>query len=156
MKHWWGSLIECWPVWYQHNLTFSLRVFDCKFSLKHPWHAHNYQVESADCYIAQENESKLPPGRKRAAPRGRGRGSTQSSKRGRKSDNSSIHRMLMNDDDDDDEDIMKRLNKSQPRVCISHFPFKTFVWIDDHPCRVFSQYTSFWAEVFKLCLGVDS
>ncbi|KAJ0047190.1 hypothetical protein Pint_04423 [Pistacia integerrima] len=58
-------------------------------------------------------------GRKRAAPRGRGKGAT-TSKRGRKSDNSSIHRMLMSkdddDDDDDDEDIAKRLNKSQPRV----------------------------------------
>ncbi|MED6136860.1 meiotic recombination [Stylosanthes scabra] len=65
-----------------------------------------------------ENEPNLP-GRKRAAPRGRGRGSTQSSKRGRKSDNSTIHRMLMNnddDDDDDDDDARKRINKSQPRV----------------------------------------
>lgn len=89
---------------------------------------NNYQVESAACYIAQENESKIPPGWKRAVPRGRGRGSTQSSKRGRKLENSSIHRMLMNeDDDDDDEDIIKRLNKSQPRVCIFHFPFKTFI-----------------------------
>ncbi|KAF1866955.1 hypothetical protein Lal_00018341 [Lupinus albus] len=64
-----------------------------------------------------ENESKLP-GRKRAASKGRGRGSTHASKRGRKSENSSIHRMLMNNDDDDDDDddnVRKRLNKPQPR-----------------------------------------
>ncbi|XP_073100458.1 double-strand break repair protein MRE11 isoform X2 [Elaeis guineensis] len=56
-------------------------------------------------------------GRKRAAPRGRGRGSTSSAKRGRKSDVSSIHSMLMNrDDDDDDDDMPNRLKKAQPRV----------------------------------------
>ncbi|KAI5412038.1 meiotic recombination [Lathyrus oleraceus] len=68
---------------------------------------------------SSDNESNLPT-RKRAAPKGRGRGATQSSKRGRKSDNSSIHRMLMNNDDDDDDDddnVQKRLNPSQPRVC---------------------------------------
>lgn len=60
-------------------------------------------------------------GRKRAAPRGRGRGST-TSKRGRKSDNasSSIHKMLASkddeDDDDDDDDMPRRVNKSQTRV----------------------------------------
>ena len=58
-------------------------------------------------------------GRKRAAARGRGRGATPS-KRGRKSENSALQRMLMNkdddDDDDDDDDVTKRLNKSQPRV----------------------------------------
>lgn len=67
---------------------------------------------------SSDNESNLPA-RKRAAPRGRGRGATQSSKRGRKSENSSIHRMLMNNDDDDDDDDdnpQKRLNTSQPRV----------------------------------------
>lgn len=67
----------------------------------------------------KENDASLQgKGRKRAAPRGRGRGSTQSSKRGRKSDNSTIHRMLgkKDDDDDDDDDVAKRLNKSQPRV----------------------------------------
>ncbi|XP_059441573.1 double-strand break repair protein MRE11 isoform X3 [Corylus avellana] len=67
---------------------------------------------------SSENDGSLQgKGRKRAAPRGRGRGSTQSSKRGRKSDNSTINRMLGNkDDDDDDDDVAKRLNKSQPRV----------------------------------------
>lgn len=70
--------------------------------------------------VAKENERELP-GQKRAASKGRGRGSNQASKRGRKSDNSSIHRMLMNNDDDDDDDddnVRKRLNKSQPRVCV--------------------------------------
>lgn len=68
----------------------------------------------------KENEGDLP-GRKRAASKGRARGeSNQVSKRGRKSDNSSIHKMFMNkeDDDDDDEDnVRKKLNKL-PRVCI--------------------------------------
>ena len=69
-------------------------------------------------FFSQENDASLQgKGRKRAAPRGRGRGSTQSSKRGRKSDNTTIQRMLMSkDDDDDDDDAVKRLNKSQPRV----------------------------------------
>ncbi|XWS27950.1 hypothetical protein CRYUN_Cryun25bG0024300 [Craigia yunnanensis] len=40
------------------------------------------------------DEIVLGKGRKRAAPRGRGRGST--SKRGRKSDNSSVHKVFMN------------------------------------------------------------
>ncbi|KAA3453005.1 double-strand break repair protein MRE11-like isoform X1 [Gossypium australe] len=57
-------------------------------------------------------------GRKRAAPRGRGRGTT--SKRGKKSDNSSVHSVFMNklddDDDDDAEEIARRFNKPQPRV----------------------------------------
>ncbi|XP_020534515.1 double-strand break repair protein MRE11 isoform X2 [Jatropha curcas] len=57
-------------------------------------------------------------GRKRGASRGRGKAAAPS-KRGRKSDNSTIQRMLMgkdDDDDDDDDDVAKRLNKSQPRV----------------------------------------
>lgn len=50
----------------------------------------------------------------------RGRGSTSSSKRGRKSDISSIHNMFMNkDDDDDDDDIPTRLKRIQPRVYFS-------------------------------------
>ncbi|XP_048441816.1 double-strand break repair protein MRE11-like isoform X2 [Pyrus x bretschneideri] len=69
---------------------------------------------------SSENDEILPPskGRKRAAPRGRGRGSTQPSKRGKKSDSSAVNRMFMNkdDDDDDDEDVTKRLNKHLPRV----------------------------------------
>ncbi|GLT74748.1 hypothetical protein SLA2020_465260 [Shorea laevis] len=57
---------------------------------------------------------------KRAAPSGRGRGST--SKRGKKSESSSFRGMLMNkdDDDDDEDDIPKRFNKSQPRVTKSY------------------------------------
>lgn len=57
-------------------------------------------------------------GRKRAAPRGRGRGTGASSKRGRKTDNSSIHKLLLsnNDNDDDEDDVGKRPNKSQTRV----------------------------------------
>uniref|UniRef100_A0A5B7B710 Double-strand break repair protein n=1 Tax=Davidia involucrata TaxID=16924 RepID=A0A5B7B710_DAVIN len=73
---------------------------------------------------SDNDESLQAKGRKRAAPRGRGRGSTLSSKRGRKSDNSSssIQKMLMNkdeeddDDDGDNNDMAKRINKSQPRV----------------------------------------
>ncbi|XP_062170234.1 double-strand break repair protein MRE11 [Alnus glutinosa] len=79
--------------------------------------AGTYGIDEVD--DSSENDASLQgKGRKRAAPRGRGRGSTQSSKRGRKSDNSTIHRMLgkKDDDDDDDDDVAKRLNKSQPRV----------------------------------------
>ncbi|CAN6560856.1 unnamed protein product [Malus baccata var. baccata] len=69
---------------------------------------------------SSENDEILPPsrGRKRAAPRGRGRGSTQPSKRGKKSDSSAVNRMFMNkdDDDDDDDDVTKRLNKPLPQV----------------------------------------
>ncbi|KAM1808030.1 hypothetical protein ACFX11_030962 [Malus domestica] len=67
---------------------------------------------------SSENDEILPPsrGRKRAAPRGRGRGSTQPSKRGKKSDSSAVNRMFMNNDDDDDDDVTKRLNKPLPQV----------------------------------------
>ncbi|KAM1256561.1 hypothetical protein PS2_030466 [Malus domestica] len=68
---------------------------------------------------SSENDEILPPsrGRKRAAPRGRGRGSTQPSKRGKKSDSSAVNRMFMNkDDDDDDDDVTKRVNKPLPQV----------------------------------------
>lgn len=81
----------------------------------------------------KENDESLPSrGRKRAAPRGRGRGSTQPSKRGKKSDSSAINRMFMNkdDDDDDDEDATKRLTKPLPRVVLSFFvlfPFTCFL-----------------------------
>nr|XP_043628372.1 double-strand break repair protein MRE11 [Erigeron canadensis] len=66
---------------------------------------------------SDDNESMQGKGRKRSAPRGRGRGST-AAKRGRKSDNSSssIQQMMMRNDDDDDDDVPKRMNKSQPRV----------------------------------------
>ncbi|KAL5548020.1 hypothetical protein UlMin_003251 [Ulmus minor] len=67
---------------------------------------------------SENDEIVLGKGRKRAAPRGRGRGSSQTSKRGRKSENSALQRMLMSkdDDDEDDEDVPKRLNKPQSRV----------------------------------------
>lgn len=81
--------------------------------------------ETEGCKINDIADSSEPEetfqekGRKRTAPRGRGRGST-SAKRGRKSDVSSIHSMLVNkdndDDDDDDDDMTKRLRKAQPRV----------------------------------------
>ncbi|RXI03668.1 hypothetical protein DVH24_004320 [Malus domestica] len=71
---------------------------------------------------SSENDEILPPsrGRKRAAPRGRGRGSTQPSKRGKKSDSSAVNRMFMNkdDDDDDDDDVTKRVNKPLPQVVL--------------------------------------
>ncbi|XP_074302214.1 double-strand break repair protein MRE11-like isoform X2 [Silene latifolia] len=57
--------------------------------------------------------------RKRAAPRGRGRGSTQLSKRGRKSETSSLQTMVLGNDDDDDDDyddMSSRLKKSQAKV----------------------------------------
>jgi double-strand break repair protein MRE11 len=81
--------------------------------------AGKYGIDEVD--DSSENDASLQgKGRKRAAPRGRGRGrgSTQSSKRGRKSDNTTTHRMLMSkdDDNDDDDDVAKRFNKSQPRV----------------------------------------
>lgn len=76
-------------------------------------------------FFLKENE-KETRGQKRAASKGRGRGSNQASKRGRMSDNSSVHRMLMNNDDDDDDDddddnVRKRMKKSQPRVCLLWF-----------------------------------
>ncbi|CAH9099414.1 unnamed protein product [Cuscuta europaea] len=60
-------------------------------------------------------------GRKRAAPKGTGRGATSAAKRGKKSANasSSLQKLLMRVDDDDEEDEEERqnkLNKSQPRV----------------------------------------
>ncbi|KAM6580324.1 hypothetical protein CsatA_004098 [Cannabis sativa] len=78
--------------------------------------AGKFDVDEID--DSSENEGVQGKGRKRAAPRGRGRGSSQSSKRGKKSEHSALHRMLMSkDDDDDDEDnVAKRFNKSQPRV----------------------------------------
>ncbi|KAK8691257.1 hypothetical protein V6N13_074774 [Hibiscus sabdariffa] len=72
--------------------------------------------------INEENdEITLGKGRKRVAPRGRSRGST--SKRGKKSDNSSIHNVFMNthdDDDDDDEEVAQIFDKRQPRVTKSY------------------------------------
>lgn len=57
--------------------------------------------------------------RKRAAPRGRGRGASSTSKRGRKSNMSSIHSMFLSkddDDDDDDDDMSNKPKKVQARV----------------------------------------
>lgn len=75
--------------------------------------------------MKENDEIGQGKGRKRAVPRGRGRGST--SKRGRKSDNSSVHKVFMNkpdDDEDDAEEIARRFNKSQPRVSdYSPFPY---------------------------------
>ncbi|GAB2284579.1 meiotic recombination [Dionaea muscipula] len=64
-----------------------------------------------------EEQSLQGKGHKRAAPRGRGRGST-TSKRGRKSVNSSLNRMFTSrdDEDDDDDDVPKRFNTSQPKA----------------------------------------
>ncbi|KAG6637416.1 double-strand break repair protein MRE11 [Carya illinoinensis] len=81
--------------------------------------AGKYGIDEVDDSL--ENDASVRgKGRKRAAPRGRGGGSKQSSKRGRKTDNSTIHKMFMSKDDDDEEDdddsMAKRLNKSQPRV----------------------------------------
>ncbi|KAG8043620.1 hypothetical protein GUJ93_ZPchr0458g22771 [Zizania palustris] len=69
----------------------------------------NKVVESSE---SEESLQKI--GRKRTAPRGRGRGST--SKRGRKGDIASIQSMLMSKDDDDDDDEDDKPKKSQPRV----------------------------------------
>ncbi|KAG6528762.1 hypothetical protein ZIOFF_010947 [Zingiber officinale] len=79
-------------------------------------HEMNEIVESSE-----PEETNKAKGRKRAAPRGRGRDSASSSKRGRKPDFSSIHNMFMNkdDDDDDEDDISNRLKRVQPRVYFS-------------------------------------
>lgn len=85
----------------------------------------NHETEKFDVKdIDGSSDDALPlqgKGRKRAASRGRGRGSTTASKRGRKSDNSSasLQRLLTSredDDDDDDDDIVKKLSTPQPRV----------------------------------------
>lgn len=54
---------------------------------------------------------------KRAAPRGRGRGASSTSKRGRKSHMSSIHSILLSkDSDEDDDDMSNRPKKAQAQV----------------------------------------
>lgn len=87
--------------------------------------------------LKENDESLQSRGRKRAAPRGRGRGSTQPSKRGKKSDNSAINRMFMNkdDEDDDDEDLTKRFNKPLPRVVLSLFYL--FTCILKNQCEIY-------------------
>ncbi|XP_020698935.1 double-strand break repair protein MRE11 isoform X2 [Dendrobium catenatum] len=56
--------------------------------------------------------------RKRGAPRGRGRGrgASSTSKRGRKSDMSSIRSMFLSKDDDDDDDMSNKPKEIQARV----------------------------------------
>lgn len=78
----------------------------------------NFHVIKFGVCFKDDDKSIQGKRRKRATPRGRGRGATPS-KRGRKADNPAIQRMLMgkdDDDDDDDDNVAKRLNKSQPRV----------------------------------------
>ncbi|XP_015086200.1 LOW QUALITY PROTEIN: double-strand break repair protein MRE11 [Solanum pennellii] len=70
---------------------------------------------------SDDDKTVQAKGRKRAAPRGRSRGSATAAKRGRKPDSSSssLQRMLMDvneDDDDDDDDITKKENKPRPRA----------------------------------------
>ncbi|XP_052185560.1 double-strand break repair protein MRE11 isoform X2 [Diospyros lotus] len=76
--------------------------------------------EAGNNGVHEDNcENHQGKGRKRAAPRGRGRSSIPASKQGRKSGNSSssVHKMLMSkDDEEDDDDMERRVNKSQPRV----------------------------------------
>ncbi|KAG0451175.1 hypothetical protein HPP92_026561 [Vanilla planifolia] len=71
----------------------------------------NEVVESSE-----PEENFRGKGRKRAAPRGRGRArGSSTSKRGRKSDLSSIHSMFLSkdyDDDDDDDNISNRTKKA--------------------------------------------
>ncbi|XP_020585050.1 double-strand break repair protein MRE11 isoform X2 [Phalaenopsis equestris] len=55
--------------------------------------------------------------RKRAAPRGRARGASSTSKRGRKLDKSSIHSLFLNKDNvDDDDDMPNKPKKVQAQV----------------------------------------
>ncbi|GAB2256532.1 hypothetical protein Droror1_Dr00022591 [Drosera rotundifolia] len=64
--------------------------------------------------ISDDEGTLLGKGCKRAAPRGRGRGST-TFKRGRKSESSSLQRLFTSKDDDDDDDIPNRMNSSPPK-----------------------------------------
>ncbi|XP_021905827.1 double-strand break repair protein MRE11 isoform X2 [Carica papaya] len=104
---------------------------------------------------SEGDENLQSRGRKRAAPRGRGRGST-SSKRGRKSDNSSsIHRKLMNKDDDEEEEEeeerARKLKKSQPRV--SDIPLcyflKRSILFPKSFNRVLGHFTGFFSSVLQ-------
>ncbi|GJN26300.1 hypothetical protein PR202_gb14222 [Eleusine coracana subsp. coracana] len=70
------------------------------------------ETEANEVVETSEPEESLPQvGRKRAAPRGRGRGSA--AKRGRKTDIASIQSMMMSKDDDSDDEPPK---KAPPRV----------------------------------------
>lgn len=78
--------------------------------------SEEYEANEVDDSL-DNDESVQSRGRKRAAPSGRGRGST--SKRGKKQESSSLQRMLMNKDDDDDDDgdeVAKRFKKPPSRV----------------------------------------
>lgn len=96
------------------------------------------QTELIWNFLLKENEENLQgKGRKRAAPTGRGRGATTSSKRGKKSGTTSIQRMLMNkdDDDDDEDDMSKRLKKPQPRVSDIHLRMIFVIFSSLFPCQ---------------------
>ncbi|MBA0660920.1 hypothetical protein Goklo_012860 [Gossypium klotzschianum] len=85
--------------------------------------SEEHEINEVESNSENENdEITKGRGRKRAAPRGRGRGTT--SKRGKKSDNSSVHSGFMNklddDDDDDAEEIARRFNKPQPRSLLNY------------------------------------
>ncbi|EHA8590747.1 putative Double-strand break repair protein MRE11 [Cocos nucifera] len=78
----------------------------------------NMRITSSSQIVQEPEETFQEKGRKRAAPRGRGRGSTSSAKRGRKSDVSSIHTLLMNkeNDDDNDDNMSNIFKKAKPWV----------------------------------------
>lgn len=62
---------------------------------------------------------KEPTSRTKRPARGRGRGTGKSAKRGKKSETSIVHDMLLNnndDDDDDDDDRPNKLKTVQRRV----------------------------------------
>ncbi|CAM8999231.1 unnamed protein product [Rhodiola kirilowii] len=73
--------------------------------------------------VADSSENEEPvqaKGRKRAAPKGKGKATASSSKQSKKTDSSSIHNLFKtnsdDDDDDDDEDDQRKRMKVQPRV----------------------------------------
>ncbi|XP_031500754.1 double-strand break repair protein MRE11 isoform X2 [Nymphaea colorata] len=72
---------------------------------------------SDNVYKLDHGESfQSPKGRKRAAPRGRGRGSTATHKRGKKSDEPLAHNIFMNNEDEDDDDSPSRQRKAAPKI----------------------------------------
>ncbi|XP_048498670.2 double-strand break repair protein MRE11 isoform X2 [Beta vulgaris subsp. vulgaris] len=91
--------------------------------------AEEYEVREV-LESSGDDERLQGKSRKRAAPRGRGRGSTQASKRGKQSGSSSLQKMLMGkDDEDDDDDVPKLFNKSQPK----------FETVEDGPLHSFGR-----------------
>ncbi|KAF3778786.1 Double-strand break repair protein [Nymphaea thermarum] len=72
---------------------------------------------SDDVYKLDHGESfQSPKGRKRAAPRGRGRGSTATHKRGKKSDEPLAQNIFMNNEDEDEDDSPSRQRKAAPKI----------------------------------------